>query len=61
MMRVAMMNRLFIETDDGNHVSHSAATRILHTEPGAMDSAGFLLEEMTVSSSHNNAQASQPS
>ncbi|OAA75810.1 O-methyltransferase, family 2 [Akanthomyces lecanii RCEF 1005] len=45
MLRVAMMNRLFIETEDG-HVSHSAASRILHAEPGAMDSSGFLLEEM---------------
>ncbi|KAL1836086.1 hypothetical protein VTK73DRAFT_5207 [Phialemonium thermophilum] len=47
MVRVAMMNRIFVETDDGR-VRHSAASRILHAEPDAMDACGFLLEEMFV-------------
>lgn len=48
MLRVAMMNRIFIETGDGR-VKHSAASRILREEPDAMDTCGFLLEEMFVS------------
>ncbi|OKL59534.1 hypothetical protein UA08_04988 [Talaromyces atroroseus] len=46
MLRVAMMNRLFIETPSGDHVRHSAASRILHQERAAMDTCGFFLEEM---------------
>ncbi|KAF2152731.1 putative O-methyltransferase [Myriangium duriaei CBS 260.36] len=45
MVRVGMMNRIFIETANGR-VRHSAASRILHEEPGAMDACGFLLQEM---------------
>ncbi|KAI3339595.1 putative O-methyltransferase [Ustulina deusta] len=45
MLRVAMMNRIFIETSDCR-VKHSAASRILREEPDAMDTCGFLLEEM---------------
>jgi len=45
MVRVAMINRIFLETPDGR-VAHSGASRILHEEPGAMDTAGFLLEEI---------------
>ncbi|KAI9931189.1 hypothetical protein ASPWEDRAFT_34287 [Aspergillus wentii DTO 134E9] len=44
MIRMAIMNRVFAETD--GRVRHSAASRVLHDEPGAMDAAGFLLEEM---------------
>lgn len=49
MMRVAMMNRIFIETGNGR-VQHSAASRILNEEPGSMDACGFWLDEMFVSS-----------
>lgn len=48
MIRVAMMNRIFIETKEGQ-VRHSAASRILNLESGSMDTCGFLLEEMFVS------------
>jgi hypothetical protein len=44
-----MINRIFQETNEGL-IQHSAASRILHLEPGAMDSAGFFLEEMFVGS-----------
>lgn len=47
MARVAMMNRIFIETTEGR-VRHSAASRILNNEPDAMDACGFLLEELFV-------------
>lgn len=47
MIRVAMMNRIFIETKEGR-VRHSAASRILHQEQGSMDACGFFLEEMFV-------------
>ena len=49
MLRVAMMHGLFEETDGGRSVRHSPASRILHREPDAMDTCGFLLEEMFVS------------
>jgi hypothetical protein len=49
MVHYAMINRIFQETNEGL-IQHSAASRILHLEPGAMDSAGFFLEEMFVGS-----------
>ena len=47
MLHMAMMNHIFIETRDGD-VRHSAVSKILHQEPGAMDACGFMLEEMFV-------------
>jgi hypothetical protein len=44
MLRFAMMNRLFAETP-GGRVRHSALSRLLATEPGAMDTAGYFLDE----------------
>lgn len=48
MLRAAMMNRIFSETDDGQ-VQHTALSAMLHSEPGARDSCGFLLQELFVS------------
>lgn len=47
MMRVAMMNRVFIETEEGR-VRHSAASRMLKQESTSMDACGFLVDEMFV-------------
>lgn len=47
MLHYAMINRIFRETPDGC-ITHSAASRLLKEEPGAMDTAGFFLEEMFV-------------
>ncbi|KAK8061611.1 S-adenosyl-L-methionine-dependent methyltransferase [Apiospora phragmitis] len=44
-VRVAMMQRIFIETSDGR-VQHSAKSRMLKEDPGARDSCGFFMEEL---------------
>ncbi|KAI9714705.1 MAG: hypothetical protein M1828_001134 [Chrysothrix sp. TS-e1954] len=44
MMRFAMMNRIFTEKHAGR-VCHSALSRLLATEPGAMDTIGYFLDE----------------
>lgn len=49
MLRHAMMNRIFAESNEGR-VKHSAASRLLKEDPGAMDAVGFLLEELFVGS-----------
>lgn len=47
MIRHAIINRIFIESDEG-YVQHSAASKLLIVEPEAMDTAGFFLEELFV-------------
>lgn len=44
MIRFAIMNRIFAETQT-ERVCHSALSRLLATEPGAMDTAGYFLDE----------------
>ncbi|RVX74075.1 hypothetical protein B0A52_01907 [Exophiala mesophila] len=44
-----MMNRIFEESRPG-YVKHTAVSRLLHDEPGAVDTAGFILEDLTPSS-----------
>lgn len=41
----AMINRIFAETRPG-FVRHTAASRILHCNPEAMDTIGFLVEDL---------------
>lgn len=45
----AMMNRIFEESRPG-FVKHTAVSRLLHDEPGAVDTAGFILEDLTPAS-----------
>lgn len=47
MMRHAMINRIFTESNEGR-IQHSAASRLLKVDPEAMDAVGFLLEELFV-------------